>query len=470
MRKLDTNTVIFLIVSDLVITLLALFTAIQARYWLDFGVKLTWQEVAQPWTIYALVAIIWGVTFILAQVYDARHTARVIDEAQIIVWAVAVACLVFAGVLYLTFREVPRRLFFYFVIADLVLLIGFRGAFRAALRYAGRRDPLPRRVLIVGAGRLGRRVAEGVRQQSGSGLVLVGCVDRDSTRLSPDHPAAPLLGDIHSAPSLVKKHHVDEVIFALPMRDHRAIEGLVIALEDQPVRVRVVPDFLDLAMSRATIEDFNGLPLVGLRDPAIDGFDRVVKRLFDLTISTLTLLITWPVMLVIAMAIKLDSPGPALFVQERIGENGQPFNMFKFRSMVVNAEQLAPEVTQEDANGVVVHKIPDDPRITRVGRFIRRMSLDELPQLFNVLRGEMSLVGPRPELPRLVERYETWQRRRFSVPPGMTGWWQVNGRSDRLMHLHTEDDLYYIQNYSPLLDIQILWRTVGVVLRGRGAF
>ena len=470
MRKLDTNTVIFLIISDLVITLLAFFTAIQARYWLHFGVQLTWEEVAQPWTIYVLVALIWGVTFVLAQVYDARRTARALDEAQVITWAVAVACLVFAGVLYLTFREVPRRLFLYFVVGDLALLIGFRVALRAALRYAGRRDPLPRRVLIVGAGRLGRRVAEGVRAQHASGLQLIGCVDSEVDWLSPDDPVAPLLGTIQSAPSLVRENDVDEVIFALPMRDHRAIESLVVALEDQPVRVRVVPDFLDLAMSRATIEDFNGLPLVGLRDPAIDDFDRVVKRVFDLVLSTLTLLIAWPIMLAIAIAIKLDSKGPALFVQERIGENGQPFNMFKFRSMVVDAEELAITVVQEDDNGVLIHKAPNDPRITRVGKFIRRMSLDELPQLFNVLRGEMSLVGPRPELPRLVERYETWQRRRFAVPPGMTGWWQVNGRSDRMMHLHTEDDLYYIQNYSPLLDIQILWRTVGVVLHGRGAF
>ena len=217
MHKLDTNTVIFLIVSDLAITLLAFFTAIQARYWLHFGVQLTWQEVAQPWTIYLLVALIWAVTFVLAQVYDARRTARLIDEAQVITWAVAVACLVFAGVLYLTFREVPRRLFLYFVVADLVLLIGFRVAFRAALRFAGRRDPFPRRVLIVGAGRLGRRVAEGVREQSGSGLVLVGCVDSEVAWLSPDNPAAPLLGDIQSAPALVKKHTVDEVIFALPI-------------------------------------------------------------------------------------------------------------------------------------------------------------------------------------------------------------------------------------------------------------
>jgi len=234
--------------------------------------------------------------------------------------------------------------------------------------------------------------------------------------------------------------------------------------------VRVVPDYLDLAISRATVEDFNGLPLVGLRDPAMAGSDRVIKRFFDLVLSTLLLLVTWPVMLLVALAIKLDSPGPALFMQERVGENGHPFKMYKFRSMVANAERMNTAVTTRGRDGVIIHKTPNDPRVTRVGRFIRRTSLDELPQLFNVLRGEMSLVGPRPELPWLVENYELWQRRRFAVPPGITGWWQINGRSERLMHMHTEDDLYYIQNYSPLLDLQILWRTIGVVVRGRGAF
>jgi lipopolysaccharide/colanic/teichoic acid biosynthesis glycosyltransferase len=144
--------------------------------------------------------------------------------------------------------------------------------------------------------------------------------------------------------------------------------------------------------------------------------------------------------------------------------------MIKFRSMVVGAEQMNGELATRRHDGAIIHKIPNDPRVTRVGRFLRRTSLDELPQLVNVLRCEMSLVGPRPELPWLTENYETWQRRRFAVPPGMTGWWQINGRSNRLMHMHTEDDLYYIQNYSPLLDLHILWRTIGVVLRGQGAY
>lgn len=470
MRKLDTNTTIFLIVADLLITLIAFFVAVQARYWLPFGVGLAWDEVVQPGSVYALIVLIWGVTFIFFQVYDARHTARVWNEAQVITLAVGAACLVFAGVLYLTFREVPRRLFFYFVLTDLALLIGLRVTLRAALRFAGSDEPAPRRILIVGAGRLARQVARGVRSQSSAGLTLVGCVDDAAFSLHPDDPVAPLLGAVQDAPALVRANAIDEVIFALPLRAHGVVERMVLALQGEPVRVRVVPDYLDLAMSRATIEDFNGLPLVGLRDPAITGFDRVLKRCFDLVVASLTLLVVWPVMLLVALAIKLDSPGPALFVQERIGENGQPFRMFKFRSMVVGAERMADVVATHSQDGAIVHKTPRDPRVTRVGQFIRRSSLDELPQIFNVLRGEMSLVGPRPELPWLVEQYEAWQRRRFAVPPGITGWWQVNGRSDRLMHLHTEDDLYYIQNYSPLLDLQILWRTIGVVLRGRGAY
>jgi exopolysaccharide biosynthesis polyprenyl glycosylphosphotransferase len=470
MRRRDTNTVVFLIIADVLIAVLALFTAVQMRYWLPWGVRLTWPEVVQPWYVYLLVALIWGATFTMTQVYDARRSTKASDEAQVILFAVAVACLVFAGVLYLTFREMPRRLFFYFVAIDIVLLLSFRLALRVSLRFAGRDAPTLRRVLIVGAGRLGREVASSVQSQRGAGLALVGFVDDDPQKQDQVYYQAPVLGPVQAVPVLVQEYAVDEVIFALPLRAHSAIEHLVVALQEQPVQVRIVPDFLDLAMSRATIEDFNGLPLVGLRDPAIDGLDRIVKRIFDLALATGVLLICWPLMLIIVLAIKLDSPGPVLFIQERVGENGRLFAMFKFRSMVVNAEQIAAQVTKVDGTGSILHKAPDDPRVTRVGRFLRRTSLDELPQFLNVLRGEMSLVGPRPELPWLVERYESWQRRRFAVPPGITGWWQVNGRSERTMHLHTEDDLYYIQNYSPLLDLQILWRTVGVVLRGRGAY
>jgi len=173
---------------------------------------------------------------------------------------------------------------------------------------------------------------------------------------------------------------------------------------------------------------------------------------------------------IIALAIKLDSPGPVIFRQERVGENGRLFTMLKFRTMVSNAEALRKQVESKDANGNRILKQQNDPRVTRVGNFLRQTSLDELPQIFNVLDNSMSLVGPRPEMPDFVDEYQPWQRKRFAVPQGITGWWQVNGRSDRPMHLNTEDDLYYVQHYSIWLDLQILARTVWAVLRRKGAY
>jgi lipopolysaccharide/colanic/teichoic acid biosynthesis glycosyltransferase len=171
-----------------------------------------------------------------------------------------------------------------------------------------------------------------------------------------------------------------------------------------------------------------------------------------------------------ALMVFLEDGRPVLFRQKRVGENGRLFEMIKFRTMVRNAEQLQGLVEKRDLNGNLIHKAKDDPRVTRVGRLLRRFSLDELPQLFNILAGTMSLVGPRPEMPYLVEKYQPWQRKRFAVPPGMTGWWQVSGRSEKPMHLHTEDDLYYIQNYSIWLDFQIIVRTIWVVLIGKGSY
>ena len=221
---------------------------------------------------------------------------------------------------------------------------------------------------------------------------------------------------------------------------------------------------------RATVETLGGVPLISLRELALSDSQRVLKRMFDIVASALLLLILGPLLLLIMLAIRFDSPGSIFFFQERIGEHGRRFKMIKFRSMYQDAEQRWQEIAQRSADGTLVHKQDHDPRVTRVGRTLRRTSLDELPQLYNVLLGQMSLVGPRPEMPYITTEYEPWQWQRFRVPPGMTGWWQVTGRGDKLMHLHTEDDLYYIQNYSFWLDIKILWRTIGTVLRRQGAY
>jgi lipopolysaccharide/colanic/teichoic acid biosynthesis glycosyltransferase len=194
------------------------------------------------------------------------------------------------------------------------------------------------------------------------------------------------------------------------------------------------------------------------------------KRAFDLLFGFLVLIFAFPIMALSVLMVYFEDGFPVIFRQTRVGKDGHLFTMFKIRTMVKDAEQLQSRIGMFDLNGNLIHKAKDDPRVTRVGRFLRRFSLDELPQLFNVLAGTMSLVGPRPEIPYLTEKYEPWQWKRFEALPGITGWWQVNSRSGKPMHLNIEDDLYYIQNYSIWLDLQIILRTIWVVLIGKGAF
>jgi lipopolysaccharide/colanic/teichoic acid biosynthesis glycosyltransferase len=194
------------------------------------------------------------------------------------------------------------------------------------------------------------------------------------------------------------------------------------------------------------------------------------KRAFDLLFGFLALIFAFPIMALCVLMVYFEDGFPIIFRQKRVGKDGQLFEMFKIRTMVKDAEQLQSRIGMLDSDGNLIYKTKDDPRVTRVGRFLRRFSLDELPQLFNVLAGTMSLVGPRPEIPYLAEKYEPWQWKRFEALPGITGWWQVNSRSDKPMHLNIEDDLYYIQNYSIWLDLQIILRTIWVVLIGKGAF
>jgi lipopolysaccharide/colanic/teichoic acid biosynthesis glycosyltransferase len=207
-----------------------------------------------------------------------------------------------------------------------------------------------------------------------------------------------------------------------------------------------------------------------LKPLALTSQQRLVKRMFDLAIGGLVSIVAFPFLLLVALIIKLDSPGPVLFRQVRIGENGKFFLMYKFRSMDTDADERLDEVLMKDSSGNLIHKTSNDPRVTRFGQLLRRTSIDEVPNLVNVIKGEMSLVGPRPEMPFIVELYQPWQFERFSIPQGMTGWWQINGRSERLMHMHTEDDIYYIRNYSLWLDIKILLRTIPAVLKRKGAF
>jgi exopolysaccharide biosynthesis polyprenyl glycosylphosphotransferase len=469
-KRFTTSYMVFLFTTDLVLTGGALYAASVLRFRLPYGDPIPWEMARVPLPVYGLVALIWTVIFMVLSLYNTNRVFRAVDEFPLVILATTVAAFSLAGILYLTYRDIPRYLFVYFFLIDLVLLTSYRAALRAFFRLRRSHHQGMTRVLIIGADSLGREVAQALEEYRYMGLETVGFLAEDSQRQGAMIEGSPVLGTLDQACDVVEDYEIEEVIIALKHHDRSRLANLIAELQKSPVRVKVVPDFFDLAFPRAHVGVFAGIPMIGLREPAIDDFQRFVKRLFDLVATTALLLLIWPLLLLIAALIKLDSPGPTIFKQQRVGENGRTFWMYKFRSMVVGAEELWHEVTRLNEDGEIIYKVRDDPRVTRVGRWLRRTSFDELPQLFNVLKGDMSLVGPRPELPWLVERYEPWQRKRFAVPQGLTSWWAISGRSDKPLHLHIEDDLYYIQNYSLLLDLQILWKTIGLVLKGRGAF
>ena len=469
LRRFSVNYALFSMALDMSLTLLALLLAVALRPWLlllPFVKPLALSAIPTSPLLFIMIPILWGVTFLVTSVYDPKRIYRAIDELQITFVATTVAALLFAGLLYLTFREFSRAMFAAFLLFDLSFLLGWRIVARYIFKI-GRLSAPKRRVLIVGTGDAGQRVGNMIAEYHWMGLDLSGYLHDDDTQPASD---IAILGQVGDVRHVVKSRQIDDVVIALPQRAYGQINKLVLALHDLPVNVRVVPDYFSLALYRASVEDFGGLPMINLRDPALNDVQRLIKRLFDITIAGVILLFLLPLILLLALIIKLDSKGPVIFRQQRVGENGRLFGMFKFRSMIVGAEKLQDKVKTTDARGNVIFKTADDPRVTRIGRLLRRTSLDELPQLFNVLKGDMSLVGPRPELPMLVGQYEPWQHKRFAVPQGMTGWWQVNGRADKPLHLHTEDDIYYIQNYSLWMDIYILLKTPWVVVRGKGAY
>lgn len=447
---------------DLVLTVLAVKGAEQVRLHVTTHFEQRGDVFASVgWEVYVLVLAIWPILFLLLGVYEPGRRTSLIGDLGTLWLSVFLSMMVLASLFYLLAndpRTAPSRLFFgYFFVIDLALLSADHIACDAVITYMHRHGRHLRRVLIVGGGVLGRHVAVRLRGREAEGLVLVGYVcDADEAAI----PHTENLGSSSQLVPIVSRLQVDEVVIALPASKHLDALRMTSDLQELAVQVRIMPDVFEMVAMKARVEDLFGLPLVSITEPSISAAQAHIKRAFDVSLAVVLLALASPVMALVAIAVRLESRGPVFIHQQRVGAGGIVFAMHKFRSMHWRPEALDAAAT----------KRRDDPRVTRVGRVIRRTSLDELPQLWNVLVGEMSLVGPRPELPAIVETYEPWQRKRFNVPPGMTGWWQVNGRSERSMHMNTEIDLFYVQNYSILLDLQILARTLGAVIKGKGAF
>ncbi|MBN1875248.1 MAG: undecaprenyl-phosphate glucose phosphotransferase [Anaerolineae bacterium] len=327
-----------------------------------------------------------------------------------------------------------------------------------------------RRIVIVGAGEVGRRVMRSVVARPDLGYQIVGYVDDNPVKGEGEIGRFKGLGALDNLPVIIEAEKVDEVIITLPWNYHRRILSILRECELRKIEARIVPDLFQLSMSRVEVSDLGGVPLVSVHEIAFSRGELWLKRVMDLLIAGICLLFGWPIFALIALMIKLDSPGPVFFKQERIGHNHRPFIIYKFRSMRCGAEQEVLQLQELNEADGPLFKIRDDPRQTRVGAFLRRSSLDELPQVFNVLRGEMSIVGPRPPIHSEVEQYQSWHKKRLAVPPGMTGLWQVSGRSELTFDEMVLLDIYYIEHWSPWLDLTILLRTVPKVLLGEGAY
>ena len=460
-----------LFIFDLLLIPLGLAIASWLRVILPFGQELHPSATNLPLLVYLVATLCWSISLVLNGAYDPQRVLRWYNEATRVILAGLLATGLMAGFLYLTFRDISRLQFGYFLFITLFLLLGYRALLRIWYRVSDRARPGSRNnIIILGAGDLGGQIARTLRDHSRWGYNLIGFLDDDKAKQGVIVEEYKVLGTILDVGTVSRERSVDEVWVALPIWAIDRLNLILNELERLPVRIKIVPDYFSLALVQAKAEVLAGIPIIGLREPVIEGFPRVIKRAFDILVGSLLILFSLPILLIIALAIRNDSPGPVIFRQPRVGENNRIFKMLKFRTMHPDAEEKQEDVIEETIEGEIIHKHMDDPRVTNVGRFLRRYSLDELPQIFNVIKGDMSLVGPRPEMPWLVDRYDSWQRKRFAVPQGITGWWQITGRSDKPMHLNTEDDLYYVYNYSLWLDIQILLRTPIVVLRGKGAF
>ena len=373
-------------------------------------------------------------------------------------------------VFLLKLSYVSRTFIVLFFLTGLLFLAIQRAVLMFCFRVMLHRGYFYRNLLIVGTGRRARQFAESIRQHANWGLRIAGFLDEDARLRGQIIDGIEVLGTPDDMQRLLQERTIDEVIFVVPRSWLVKTEPAILQCELGGVRATVAVDLFNMMFAKVHPSDLAGVPLISYEPTQAHEWQRALKRFMDLVVSCLGLVVLSPAFLVIAVLIKGTSPGPVFFKQVRCGLSGRRFLLYKFRSMVAGAESRQKELKDRNEMGGPAFKVANDPRLTPLGRWLRKVSADELPQLFNVLRGEMSLVGPRPPVPSEVEKYEPWQRRRLSMRPGMTGYWQVSGRNQiRDFNKWMELDLEYIDQWSLRLDARILLKTIPTVLLGIGA-
>ncbi len=405
-----------------------------------------------------LALFIWAAVFKFLDLYRPRRISTYWREAADILKASFFALLIFLAAIFL-FREInlSRISVVFFCVTSAAFLNLSHVAFREGLRFLRQRGYNLRHIVIIGSPVQARHLIQKMEWHRRLGLRIAGVYLIGNPRLSGEAEGIHALASPEEVRSLIRSGSVDQVFIALPVEESSKLREIQAWLGDEPVAVYFVPDLTELTALRGRVEEFDGLPIISLRDSTVHGWSSFLKRAMDLGLGSFALFLFSPLMFLIAFSIKWTSPGPVFYRQERMGLDGKRFQMLKFRTMIHNAE----------SNTGPVWTSPGDPRVTSIGRWLRRMSFDELPQLINVLKGEMSLVGPRPERPPLVEEFRRMfpgYMLRHRVKAGMTGWAQVNGwRGNTSLKERVDHDIHYIENWSLWFDLRILALTL---LRG----
>jgi exopolysaccharide biosynthesis polyprenyl glycosylphosphotransferase len=428
-----------------------------------------------------LALLIWGVLLLSSGRYRSHRTVPLLDEAWAVLRVCASGAILFTLILFvgrldeklLGADRVSRFWVLLFGLFACLFLLTEKVALRLTSRYVRSHGLNYRTVLIVGTTPTAVKIAESIHAHRFWGFRLLGFIHNDGG--SGEAPAAswigpyPVFGRVEDIPRIVENNVVDDVIFAVTRRDLDRMEDLFLSLEEQGIRTRFAMDLFPHTRARVELEELDGMPLLSFATTPTSQLQLMAKRALDVVLASLVLVLGLPIAGFIALVIKLTSGGQVLFRQTRCGLNGRFFTIYKFRTMVEDAEDRRRDLLHLNEMDGPVFKLRSDPRVTAFGRFLRRFSLDELPQLWNVLRGDMSLVGPRPPIPEEVAKYQRWQRRRLSMKPGLTCLWQISGRNDVDFDRWMQLDLEYIDSWSPMLDLKILLRTIPVVLSGKGA-
>ncbi|MFN0063514.1 MAG: undecaprenyl-phosphate glucose phosphotransferase [Myxococcaceae bacterium] len=405
-------------------------------------------------TVLAFVTslLVFPVTFRQARLYETNRARTHLGEVFEILKAVVTATLILVALTYFTRDRYSRGTLLLFVGYAFVLISATRLASRQLLNELRRRGFNLKSILLVGSGELGERVIETIEGHRELGFRVIGVLAHQPYALGATVQGVPVVGTVDDLESVLDARPVDQVILALPIEEQPLVKQLMERLALRTVDVKVVPDLYQYVTLYGGLEEFGGLPIISLQSSPLDGWNQIAKRLFDVAVAGLLLVLLAPVMVVVAVLVKLTSPGPILYRQERMGMDGRTFDILKFRTMRADAESSGAQMAHQG-----------DPRRTFLGPVLRALSLDELPQLWNVLVGDMSLVGPRPERPVFIEEFKRQIPKyhlRHKVKSGLTGWAQINGlRGQTSIQKRIEYDLYYIENWSLLLDVKILVRT-----------